>query len=870
VGRARIYHGSSAGLDEGPYPDSGYDIRAENRIFTSELGCAVASAGDVNGDGFADVLVGARLYADGSNPGEGKAFFYFGGGGDGLEFRPRQQLVGSTTRIAQLGATDEGNRFRIRAWGRPPFGRGQIRMEWERKPLGQPFTGIGTMYTSWRNSTAYGYEFNEVVTGMTDDTPYHWRIRFHYHPNRTPLQVRGRWMTIPIGGWNETDFRTPGCRDADFDGFGSPPAHWCPGGLEEDCDNYDDRVYPGSPEVCDGVNNDCDDPTWPDPIGDDVDADSDDVPVCAGDCHDGNAAIYPDAPWACDGVNNDCNDPTYPAVPADELDVDGDGLFTCQGDCNDADGAIHPSAGDGCDGIDNDCDGYLDEGCDRQCDEAGRYEEYERVSNGVSDSEFPAMVWTGTEYGVAWGDFRHGNAEIYFARLDASGTLVPGSEVRVTDNPGDSEQPSLAWTGTEYGIAWHDDRDGDHEIFFKRIDAAGVPVPASEVWVTSDAFDSQYPSLVWTGYGYGIAWQDLSVGSWEIFFTRLSTAGIPDNPGTRVSFSDPANAANPELVWNGDGYGVAWRDKRHGNYEIYFAPIDADGVPGTNNRITNDSGYSSELSLVWTGDGYGVAWNDTRHGDWEVFFARIDAAGVKIGSDVLITNDDAFDSWYPTVAWSGSEYGLVWQDNRSGENEVYFARLDATGARIGPETRITDVGDSRDPQIVWDGYQFGVAWHDYRSTIGNWEIFFSHVECCDDVDGDAWHECLDCDDTDGATYPMAPETNDGVDNQCPGDPGYGIVDEVAADAGYPDPDNPDRFSWTPQPGATMYEVARSTASDFSGACDIHQTSDTWWDDTDIPAPGTEFHYLVRVIQPFVGSWGLGEDGLERLEADVCP
>jgi len=35
----------------------------------------------------------------------------------------------------------------------------------------------------------------------------------------------------------------------------------------------------------------------------------------------------------------------------------------------------------------------------------------------------------------------------------------------------------------------------------------------------------------------------------------------------------------------------------------------------------------------------------------------------------------------------------------------------------------------------------------------------------------------DCDDADAAVFPAAPELCDGTDNQCPGDPGYGVVDE---------------------------------------------------------------------------------------------
>ena len=57
---------------------------------------------------------------------------------------------------------------------------------------------------------------------------------------------------------------------------------------------------------------------------------------------------------------------------------------------------------------------------------------------------------------------------------------------------------------------------------------------------------------------------------------------------------------------------------------------------------------------------------------------------------------------------------------------------------------------------------------------------------CKDTDGDGYgnpicdmctYPELDCNNTDADVYPGAPELCDGVDNQCPGDAGYGEVDE---------------------------------------------------------------------------------------------
>ncbi|MBK6381108.1 MAG: FG-GAP repeat protein [Chitinophagaceae bacterium] len=45
---------------------------------SARFGFSVASAGDVNGDGYSDVIIGAYNYTDGANGGEGRAFVYYG------------------------------------------------------------------------------------------------------------------------------------------------------------------------------------------------------------------------------------------------------------------------------------------------------------------------------------------------------------------------------------------------------------------------------------------------------------------------------------------------------------------------------------------------------------------------------------------------------------------------------------------------------------------------------------------------------------------------------------------------------------------------------------------------------------------------
>jgi hypothetical protein len=149
-------------------------------------------------------------------------------------------------------------------------------------------------------------------------------------------------------------------RDADNDGYGDPndwiQAEAQPYGYVPDygdCDDTDPNTYTGAPELCDGIDNDCDGIV---PPAETTDADGDGFVDCA-ECDDSNPNMYPGNPEICDGKDNDCDG----LLPVGELDFDGDGFRGCEGDCDDNANNIYPGATELCDGKDNDCNGIVDD-----------------------------------------------------------------------------------------------------------------------------------------------------------------------------------------------------------------------------------------------------------------------------------------------------------------------------------------------------------------------------------------------------------------------------------------------------------------------------------------------------------------------------
>ena len=109
------------------------------------------------------------------------------------------------------------------------------------------------------------------------------------------------------------------------------------------------------------------------------------------------------------------------------------------------------------------------------------------------------------------------------------------------------------------------------------------------------------------------------------------------------------------------------------------------------------------------------------------------------------------------------------------------------------------------------------------------------------------------------------EINDGRDNQCPSDPGYGIADEISGALAFSNPADPGEISWPAQTGATAYEVVRSTGPGVPASLRRTRSPQIpFWSDPEVPPAGGVFYYLVRSIAPYVGSWGQDSSGVERV------
>jgi hypothetical protein len=424
----------------------------------------------------------------------------------------------------------------------------------------------------------------------------------------------------------------------------------------------------------------------------------------------------------------------------------------------------------------------------------------------------PDMVWGGDRYGLAWDDARHvdpsNSFNTYFAALEPDGTRI--CQRRITEDTR-SEDVHVAWSGVNFGLTWFDYRFGNPEIFFVLVDPNCSEVSA-ETQLTDNPEFSGISAVAWnpTVAEFGVVFRDLRDSPGDLWFVRVSSSGAKIGQEVKIVSSTgraflPALAALPAIDGDDPGYGITWVDERDGgNQEIYFALFDPNGVRQTPD--TNISGFTAEESrrpdITWTGSEFVVSWQEGLIGDPsgpEVFIARIATNGVKI-CEQRVSDSDPTESAHPTVAWSGTHVGVMWQDRRDGppnDQEIYCAGI------------LPECGDGvRDPGEDCDGTEIGGTCQSEGFDCGTLACgpdctfdttacesspcFFGQTRCldattqqtCGNYDADACLEwggdfscpagcagvsCVGCDCGDNVLQPECGEECDGSDaTACPG------------------------------------------------------------------------------------------------------
>ena len=195
---------------------------------------------------------------------------------------------------------------------------------------------------------------------------------------------------------------------------------------------------------------------------------------------------------------------------------------------------------------------------------------------------------------------------------------------------------------------------------------------------------------------------------------------------------DSASSEEPVIQTDSDGNAhVVWQDNRDGNYEIYYKKLDRDGNElVSDTRLTYDAAASSSPGIgVDTGDNVLIVFQDQRSGNWQIYYTKLDNNGNTLVDDTRITT--SVDSCInPSISVSDLDnLHVTWQDNRDQNYEIYYIKLDSDGNPLSDEIRLTHTpDDSLNPDIsIYHDRIAHVSWQDRNE--GNYAIYYNDIFC---------------------------------------------------------------------------------------------------------------------------------------------
>ncbi len=354
--------------------------------------------------------------------------------------------------------------------------------------------------------------------------------------------------------------------------------------------------------------------------------------------------------------------------------------------------------------------------------------------------------------------------------------------VRIADRPTASNPwaGGIAWTGEAFAVVW---RLWGGGAVLTQLDPFGARI----AW---DA-DLDVGEPMWlsgpfpTGSRFGLFWSDMVTSSKQVVFVPLDTEGWPLAAPTVVGNGLSANKAG--VACSDDACLLVWQDRAGGDlpYRYWRCMVAADASSVDCATLPSPCGNDSPQCAVWTGAEYVAAtfgMNCLESGVSGMLFVdhfspdgtlvRSDRAPVTdagpeammfgyaggcaaVGGRVAVATQSSglsllvFDEtsptpreevvdpdWYwPTHQTSidlvagGAELALFWSSERTGNQEVYMARFDAAGNRLGSDIRLTHTPEtSKNPVAAWTGDAYGLAWEDSDGTDNS--VFFTRFSLC--------------------------------------------------------------------------------------------------------------------------------------------
>lgn len=187
------------------------------------------------------------------------------------------------------------------------------------------------------------------------------------------------------------------------------------------------------------------------------------------------------------------------------------------------------------------------------------------------------------------------------------------------------------------------------------------------------------------------------------------------------------------VAFNGTDYLVVWQSRcdefwLFANY-IYGARVDQSGAVLDEGMIRISSSDPSDVgppAVASDGTNFMVVWRDDRDGPSHIYGARVDASGNVLDPGGMMISSGPDYEWSPSVAFDGTNYLVVWSDGA--DKDIHGARVDPSGTVLDPGGFVIAAADGwqEEADVAFGETNYLVVWEDGRN--GPRDIYGARVD----------------------------------------------------------------------------------------------------------------------------------------------
>ncbi len=335
---------------------------------------------------------------------------------------------------------------------------------------------------------------------------------------------------------------------------------------------------------------------------------------------------------------------------------------------------------------------------------------------------YPAAASNGADWLVVWEDRRRGESDVYGTRVSAAGSVLDPYGIAISTAASDQREPTVASNGTDYVVAWRDDRNGPmSDIYAARVTTAGSVLQSDGIEVSTASGEQSEPTIASNGNDYLVAWTDRRGGGSDIYASRITATGnVADLAGLAVG-THPGDELSPSVASNGADYLVVWEVKwtATGPSQIYGSRVTALGAVvdgfGGGFPVASSAMNHHAPAIAFNGTSYAAVWQEERSdGSTDIRMCGVVTGGCMLGAPIsTVTGDQEA----PAIASDGTDFFVTWLDHRVARPDIYGTRVTPALVVSNPDGILVVplVGESSEPArpaIAFNGTEYLIAWSD--------------------------------------------------------------------------------------------------------------------------------------------------------------